>query len=109
MARLNRDYSLRLGRLLDAVASQFFPTEKAMVCAMADEEGQKWPQRRCQQPNSTEGTPNGQIRLRDNIIFESGGALHVGAPAVIENTRLEADYVFIEGQVTGTATCTQGT
>ncbi|MCW5654710.1 polymer-forming cytoskeletal protein [Hydrogenophaga sp.] len=40
--------------------------------------------------------------LRGNISFESGGTLHVGATGVIENTRLEADYVFIEGKVTGT-------
>jgi cytoskeletal protein CcmA (bactofilin family) len=40
--------------------------------------------------------------LRGNITFESGGTLHVGATGVIENTRLEADYVFIEGKVTGT-------
>ena len=40
--------------------------------------------------------------LSGNISFESGGTLHVGATGVIENTRLEADYVFIEGKVTGT-------
>ena len=40
--------------------------------------------------------------LKGNISFESGGTLHVGATGVIENTRLEADYVFIEGKVTGT-------
>ncbi len=39
--------------------------------------------------------------LKGNIRFESGGTLHVGATGVIENTRLEADYVFIEGKVTG--------
>jgi cytoskeletal protein CcmA (bactofilin family) len=41
-------------------------------------------------------------RLLGNITFESGGTLHVGATGVIENTRLEADYVFIEGKVVGT-------
>ncbi len=41
-------------------------------------------------------------RLKGNITFETGGTLHVGATGVIENTRLEADYVFIEGKVTGT-------
>ena len=41
-------------------------------------------------------------RLMGNITFESGGTLHVGATGVIENTRLEADYVFIEGKVVGT-------
>ena len=40
--------------------------------------------------------------LKGNISFEAGGTLHVGANGVIENTRLEADYVFIEGRVTGT-------
>jgi len=41
-------------------------------------------------------------KLLGNITFESGGTLHVGATGVIENTRLEADYVFIEGKVVGT-------
>ncbi len=40
-------------------------------------------------------------RLKGNITFESGGTIHVGATGVIENTRLEADYVFIEGKVIG--------
>jgi cytoskeletal protein CcmA (bactofilin family) len=40
--------------------------------------------------------------LKGNISFDAGGTLHVGANGVIENTRLEADYVFIEGRVTGT-------
>ena len=40
--------------------------------------------------------------LSGNISIETGGTLHVGATGVIENTRLEADYVFIEGKVTGT-------
>jgi cytoskeletal protein CcmA (bactofilin family) len=40
-------------------------------------------------------------RLNGNISFETGGTLHVGATGVIENTRIEADYVFIEGKVTG--------
>src|SRR3990167_5335498 len=38
-------------------------------------------------------------QLKGNITFETGGTLHVGATGVIENTRLEADYVFIEGKV----------
>jgi len=41
----------------------FVPTEKAMACAMAAEEGQKWPQRCRQHPNSTEGAPKEQSRL----------------------------------------------
>jgi cytoskeletal protein CcmA (bactofilin family) len=41
-------------------------------------------------------------RLNGNITFELGGTIHVGASGVVENTRLEADFVFIEGRVTGT-------
>ena len=41
-------------------------------------------------------------QLKGNITFESGGTLHIGATGVIENTRLEADFVFIEGKVIGT-------
>ena len=41
-------------------------------------------------------------QLKGNVDFATGGTLHVGASGVIENTRLEADYVFIEGRVTGT-------
>ncbi|MEX1165290.1 MAG: hypothetical protein WEK74_00180 [Hydrogenophaga sp.] len=37
--------------------------KKAMGCAMGAEEGQKWPQRCRQHPNSTEGAPNGQSRF----------------------------------------------
>ncbi len=40
-------------------------------------------------------------KLTGNVTFESGGTLHVGATGVIESTRLEADYVFIEGKVIG--------
>lgn len=41
-------------------------------------------------------------QLKGNIMFESGGTLHIGATGVVENTRLEADFVFIEGKVFGT-------
>ena len=41
-------------------------------------------------------------QLKGNITFENGGTLHVGATGVVENTRMEADYVFIEGKVIGT-------
>ncbi len=41
-------------------------------------------------------------RLKGNVGFEAGGTLHVGVNGLIENTRLEADYVFIEGRVIGT-------
>jgi cytoskeletal protein CcmA (bactofilin family) len=40
--------------------------------------------------------------LTGNVTFQTGGTLHVGATGRIDNTRLEADYVFIEGKVTGT-------
>jgi cytoskeletal protein CcmA (bactofilin family) len=40
--------------------------------------------------------------LTGNVTFQTGGTLHVGATGVIENTRLEADYIFIEGKVVGT-------
>lgn len=40
--------------------------------------------------------------LTGNVTFANGGTLHVGATGRIDNTRLEADYIFIEGRVTGT-------
>jgi cytoskeletal protein CcmA (bactofilin family) len=40
-------------------------------------------------------------RLNGNITFETGGTVHVGATGLIENTRIEADYIFIEGKVVG--------
>jgi cytoskeletal protein CcmA (bactofilin family) len=40
--------------------------------------------------------------LKGNIVFDVGGTLHVGPTGCIENTRLEADYIFIEGKITGT-------
>jgi cytoskeletal protein CcmA (bactofilin family) len=40
-------------------------------------------------------------RLLGNIVFEQGGAVHIGATGVVENTSIEADYVFIEGKVKG--------
>ncbi|MGY8905523.1 MAG: bactofilin family protein [Burkholderiales bacterium] len=40
--------------------------------------------------------------LKGNITFETGGTVHVGATGVIENTRIEADYIFLEGKVLGT-------
>lgn len=47
-------------------------------------------------------------QLKGNVSFETGGTLHVGAHGVIDNTRLEADYVFIEGRVTGTVIARKG-
>lgn len=40
--------------------------------------------------------------LKGNISFDIGGTIHIGATGVVENTRLEADYIFIEGKVVGT-------
>ena len=39
--------------------------------------------------------------LKGNISFDVGGTIHIGATGVVENTRLEADYIFIEGKVVG--------
>ena len=41
-------------------------------------------------------------KLTGNIVFEQGGAIHIGPTGVVENTSIEADYVFIEGKVKGT-------
>jgi cytoskeletal protein CcmA (bactofilin family) len=40
-------------------------------------------------------------QLHGNISFDTGGTIHIGATGVVDNTRLEADYVFIEGKVVG--------
>ena len=40
-------------------------------------------------------------KLNGNIVFEQGGAVHIGATGVVENTSIEADYVFIEGKGKG--------
>lgn len=40
--------------------------------------------------------------LTGNVTFQSGGTLHIGATGTVDGTRLEADYVFIEGKVIGT-------
>ena len=40
--------------------------------------------------------------LTGDVTFQTGGTLHVGATGRVEGTRLEADYIFIEGKVTGT-------
>ena len=40
--------------------------------------------------------------LTGNVTFQTGGTLHVGATGVVESTRLEAGYIFIEGKVVGT-------
>jgi cytoskeletal protein CcmA (bactofilin family) len=41
-------------------------------------------------------------KLSGNIVFDQGGAIHIGPTGVVENTSIEADYVFIEGKVKGT-------
>jgi cytoskeletal protein CcmA (bactofilin family) len=40
-------------------------------------------------------------RLNGNVVFDTGGTIHVGPSGQVENTKLEADYIFIEGKVTG--------
>lgn len=40
-------------------------------------------------------------KLIGNIVFEQGGTVHIGATGAVENTTIEADYVFIEGKVKG--------
>jgi cytoskeletal protein CcmA (bactofilin family) len=40
-------------------------------------------------------------QLKGNISFDTGGTIHIGATGVVDNTRLEADYIFIEGKVIG--------
>jgi len=39
--------------------------------------------------------------LTGNVTFQNGGTVHVGATGVVTHTRLEADYIFIEGKVVG--------
>ncbi|MEY4980556.1 MAG: hypothetical protein RLZZ352_2826 [Pseudomonadota bacterium] len=43
-------------------------------------------------------------RLSGSITFEAGGTLHIGRTGVVDNTQLQADYVLIEGKVTGNVT-----
>ena len=40
-------------------------------------------------------------QLVGGIVFENGGAIHIGPTGLVENTTLEADYIFIEGKVNG--------
>jgi len=40
-------------------------------------------------------------QLTGNVTFHTGGTVHIGATGVITATRLEADYIFIEGKVVG--------
>lgn len=39
--------------------------------------------------------------LIGGIVFEKGGAIHVGPTGTVDNTTIEADYIFIEGKVKG--------
>jgi cytoskeletal protein CcmA (bactofilin family) len=40
-------------------------------------------------------------RLNGNVVFDTGGTIHIGPSGQVESTKLEADYIFIEGKVTG--------
>ena len=40
--------------------------------------------------------------LEGNVMFGQGGTIHVGPAGVLQNTRMEADYIYIEGKVSGT-------
>ncbi|HOZ66599.1 MAG TPA: polymer-forming cytoskeletal protein [Burkholderiaceae bacterium] len=40
-------------------------------------------------------------QLIGGIVFENGGAIHIGPTGLVENTTIEADYIFIEGKVKG--------
>ncbi|HMS28055.1 MAG TPA: polymer-forming cytoskeletal protein [Burkholderiaceae bacterium] len=40
-------------------------------------------------------------QLIGGIAFVNGGAIHIGPNGLVENTTLEADYIFIEGKVKG--------
>ena len=40
-------------------------------------------------------------QLLGGIVFENGGAIHIGPTGLVENTTIEADYIFIEGKVKG--------
>jgi cytoskeletal protein CcmA (bactofilin family) len=40
--------------------------------------------------------------LDGNIVFGQGGTVHIGASGVVNNTRIEADNIYIEGKVNGT-------
>lgn len=40
--------------------------------------------------------------LEGNVMFGQGGTIHVGVSGVLQATRMEADYIYIEGKVSGT-------
>lgn len=40
-------------------------------------------------------------KLNGNVLFETGGTIHIGPNGQLENTKLEADFVYIEGKVIG--------
>jgi cytoskeletal protein CcmA (bactofilin family) len=46
--------------------------------------------------------------LRGGVVFESGGTIHVGPSGVVDNTRLEADHILIEGKVIGNVFARKG-
>lgn len=39
--------------------------------------------------------------LKGGIAIDNGGTIHIGPTGVVENTRLEADHILIEGKVIG--------
>jgi cytoskeletal protein CcmA (bactofilin family) len=39
--------------------------------------------------------------LKGGITIDNGGTIHIGPTGVVENTRLEADHILIEGKVIG--------
>lgn len=46
--------------------------------------------------------------LKGGVVFESGGTIHIGPSGVVENTRLEADHILIEGKVVGNVFARKG-
>jgi len=46
--------------------------------------------------------------LKGGISFEQGGTIHIGPTGVVENTRLEADHILIEGKVVGNVVARKG-
>jgi cytoskeletal protein CcmA (bactofilin family) len=46
--------------------------------------------------------------LEGNILLEQGGTIHIGATGTVENTRMEADYIYVEGKVRGTLVARKG-
>lgn len=45
--------------------------------------------------------------LKGNVTFDKGGVIHIGPSGVVDGSRLEADYIFIEGKFSGTMVARQ--